>query len=183
MSKYTKNPTWADGSGGGTPITAAKLNNVEAGIFDAHYQAAARVYHNASQSISNSTPTALAFNSERFDTESNASSTIHDTASNNSRLTCRTAGKYLIIGNVEWAANGTGLRRLEISCSAGGGVFIAATEMPGTSTGTNKQIVSTIYDLAVNDYVELYVTQTSGGPLNVNASTNYSPEFMMVCVG
>lgn len=32
---YTPNPTWADGSGGGTPITAAKLNNIEAGIEDA----------------------------------------------------------------------------------------------------------------------------------------------------
>lgn len=29
---YTPNPTWADGSGGGTPITAAKLNNIEGGI-------------------------------------------------------------------------------------------------------------------------------------------------------
>lgn len=31
---YTPN-TWVDGSGGGTPITAARLNNMEAGIEDA----------------------------------------------------------------------------------------------------------------------------------------------------
>lgn len=29
---YTPNSTWVDGSGGGTPITAARLNNIEAGL-------------------------------------------------------------------------------------------------------------------------------------------------------
>lgn len=32
---YTGNPTWADGSGGGTPITAATLEVIEAGILAA----------------------------------------------------------------------------------------------------------------------------------------------------
>ena len=31
---YVQNPAWADGSGGGTPITAAKLNTVEQGVTD-----------------------------------------------------------------------------------------------------------------------------------------------------
>lgn len=34
MPKYVKNPTWADGSGGGTRIDAADLNVIEAGIYD-----------------------------------------------------------------------------------------------------------------------------------------------------
>ena len=29
---YTPNSTWVDGSGGGTPISAARLNNVESGV-------------------------------------------------------------------------------------------------------------------------------------------------------
>lgn len=29
---YTKNPTWVDGTGGGTPITAASLQHIEDGI-------------------------------------------------------------------------------------------------------------------------------------------------------
>lgn len=32
---YTPNTTWVDGSGGGTPLTAARLNNMEAGIWPA----------------------------------------------------------------------------------------------------------------------------------------------------
>lgn len=29
---YTKNPTWVDGTAGGTPITAATLQHIEDGI-------------------------------------------------------------------------------------------------------------------------------------------------------
>ena len=69
----------------------------------------ARVYHNAAQAIATSSGTALAFNNERYDTD-----LIHDPATNNSRLTCQTAGKYLIIANIQWAANATGFRQLGI---------------------------------------------------------------------
>ena len=41
----------------------------------------------------------------------------------------------------------------------------------------------TLYELAVNDYVELVVYQSSGGALNVVSSGNHSPEFMMVYQG
>jgi hypothetical protein len=81
---FVKDTTFADGSGGGTPITAAKLNNIEQGVFDAHLMPAVRVYHNTTQSVSTATHTALAFNSERFDTAGGAASTQHDTVTNNS---------------------------------------------------------------------------------------------------
>lgn len=183
MAKYVKNTTWADGSGGGTAITAAKLNNVESGIFDAHYQAAARVTHNTTQNVTNVTETALAFNTERFDTESNAASTIHDTASNNSRLTCRTAGKYQITANIQWDSNNTGVRQLSIRLN--GTTFIARVGQAstGTALGWTNQSVSTLYDLAVNDYVEATVWQDSGGTRTIDFGSNWTPEFMMVCVG
>jgi hypothetical protein len=53
--------------------------------------------------------------------------------------------------------------------------------MTGVATG-NYQVVTALYDLAVNDYVELHVRQNSGISLNVAASSNYSPEFMMTRV-
>ena len=43
--------------------------------------------------------------------------------------------------------------------------------------------ISTEYSLAVNDYVELVVYQSSGGALDVNAAANYSPEFGMTFQG
>src|SRR5262245_40483526 len=64
---------------------------------------AARAYHSANQSINSGTNTTLNFDSERFDSD-----TIHDNVTNNSRLTCKTAGKYLICCNVRWASNATG---------------------------------------------------------------------------
>lgn len=180
MPNYVKNPTWADGAGGATPITAAKLNNVESGIFDAHYQAAARVYRTTSQSINDSTLTAIAFDAERFDTESNASSTIHSTVSNTERLTAQTAGKYQISASIIWASNATGKRELYIRLN--GATSLAVVTQPAISGQAIAQTISTLYNLDVSDYVEACGFQTSGGALNVSNVGNSSPEFMMVRV-
>ena len=96
--------TWTDGSGGGTPISAARLGVLEEGILDSSLAPAVRVFHNASQSITNSTLTALAFNSERFDQAGGVASTMHDTVTNNSRLTAIYAGVYMIGGTIRWAS-------------------------------------------------------------------------------
>lgn len=136
----------------------------------------ARVFHNAAQSIANATHTAVAFNSERFDTNE-----IHDTATNNTRLTCKTAGKYLIGGTLEYAANASGIFRIA-AIRLNGATFISSGKET-FPTGGLAHLVSaetqTLYDLAVNDYVELMAYQDTGGALNVNASGNYSPEFWM----
>ena len=42
---------------------------------------------------------------------------------------------------------------------------------------------TTIYELAVNDYVQMGVYQDSGGNLNLNAVGVYSPAFMMEYIG
>lgn len=139
----------------------------------------ARAYHNAAQSIANVTTTALALNSEREDTD-----TIHDTATNNSRLTCKTAGVYAIWGCVEYAANAAGVVR---SCSIrlNGATYLISFgvhPIQGGAVATALQ-AATVYRLAVNDYVELMVYQDSGGALNVNSAGNYSPEFSMLRLG
>ena len=139
----------------------------------------ARAYHNALQALVTATFTALALNSERWDTD-----TIHDLAVNNSRLTCKTAGKYVICGNVEYAVSAAGTTRL--ACIKLNGItFIAIQQQPPVAGGvlTTAVSVTTTYDLAVNDYIELVGYQDSGGNLNVNATGNYSPEFSMVRTG
>lgn len=177
---YTENTAWADDSGGGTPITAAKLNNVEQGITDAHLQPCARVYHNAAQSINDATDTVLAFNSERFDQVGGATSNQHDNSTNNSRLTCRYAGVYAITANVQFAGNGTGDRYLFLRLNG----TTKITQVHVTADATeNDLVVTTDYALAVNDYVEALVHQSSGGALNVQATGNWSPEFMWKRVG
>lgn len=148
---------WATPSGGASP--------------------ACHVYHDAQQEIANRTDTVLAFNSERFDTDS-----IHDNSANNSRLTCKTAGKYLISGHAEFTQHATGLRTLWILLN--GTTILAMQKVPGTSVSNNNTTISiqTMWDLEVNDYVELWVRQASGTSLNVLA-VNSSPQFMMVKVG
>jgi hypothetical protein len=178
---YVKNPTWADNVGGGTSIDAADLNIIENGIFEISYAPAVGVFHNANQAITTSTLTALAFNSERFDQVANAASTMHDTVTNNTRLTCRYAGVYDIKGCVVWAGNATGIREVDIRLN--GATQLQQEKQINAGAGeTVAQSISRHYPLAVNDYVELMVWQTSGGNLNVNVVGNYSPEFSMVRV-
>lgn len=178
---YTENTAWADNVGGGTPITAAKLNNVEQGITDAHLMPAVRVTHNTTQSISHATETTLAFNTERFDQVGGASSNQHDTVTNNSRLTCRFAGIYLIAANVNWPSGTNALRQCRIRLN--GTTYIADDVRPAEPTFTAcDHNMSTLYQLAVNDYVEVRVAQNSGGALVITSQANFSPEFMMVRV-
>src|SRR5919108_3473294 len=89
--------TWVDGV---STCSAARNTYQEEGISAAHLQPSVRVFHNATQSITTATETALAFNSERWDTAFGSASTQHDTATNNSRLTAQYAGKYLVVGHV-----------------------------------------------------------------------------------
>jgi len=137
---------------------------------------AARVSHNANQAIaSGGSGSAVAFNTERFDTD-----TIHDTVTNNSRLTCKTAGKYLIVGNVDWEGASTGTRALSIR--AGGSTIEASVWSPPNGTNALRQSVSCLLDMAVNDYVELVAFQDTGSNKNVTSSANFSPAFSMVKV-
>ncbi len=132
-----------------------------------------RAYHNAAQSINDATWTALAFNSERFDNDG-----IHDPATNNSRLTCVTAGVYLIVGMVQFASNNTGFRGVGIR--RGGTQYIAVQTQTATQNNVHQFSISAIYDMAATNYVELMVYQNSGGSLNVDTVDAVSAEFGMV---
>lgn len=174
MSNYVKQ-TWADNDSN-FPLSAARMAVIENGIYDAHFQPAVRVFRSANQSIATATLTALAFDQTRYDTDN-----VHDTVTNNSRFTCKTAGKYAITGNVSFAANATGFRRALIRLN-GTTNIAAANQLSVTASLEAYLNVRCDYDLAVNDYVELVVEQTSGGALNVLVAGNFSPEFAMVRV-
>lgn len=179
MSNPYTRQTWTDAV---SALSAARLGVIETGIFDAHFQPAARAYHNANQAITTATTTALALNSERFDQDGLGTSTIHDNATNNSRLTCRVAGKYHIIGCVDWEAIVTGAIRLS-RIRLNGATLLGSQQTDPSASHSSNTTVSALYDLAVNDYVELVVFHDRGSNLNVLSSANESPEFMMFRVG
>jgi hypothetical protein len=170
--------TWTDGS---SSASAARMGVLESGIFETSLAPAVRVYHSAAQSLTTGVELALAFNSERFDRAGGAASTQHDTATNNSRLTALYVGAYQISGTVQFASNVTGLRWVRIRLN--GATILAHTSVPSGLSGTATRLsVSTLYDFAINDYVELVVRQDSGGALDVETLAQSSPEFMMVRV-
>ena len=136
----------------------------------------ARVYNNADISIANNTVIALTFNAERWDTD-----TIHDTSTNTGRLTCKTAGVYNIFANVAFNTNTTGYRSTLIRHN--GSTTIGLCVSAPASGAYTIHNLSCQYSLAVNDYVEVVVQQTSGGALLVKTGLNYSPEFGMTFCG
>ncbi len=143
------------------------------------YTEGARAYHNADQTISTGGFVAIALNSELHDSD-----TIHDNSTNNSRLTCNTAGVYIITGHIDLEANSTGLRSLYIrlngTTSIGEYQSNNVTSAPATTWITS---IATIYKLAVTNYVELMIRQTSGGDLELLAFANTSPHFAMQRIG
>lgn len=135
----------------------------------------ASVTHNAAQSINDTTVTVLAFNTENFDTDA-----IHDTVTNNSRLTCKLTGKYFIGGVVYWDPNITGFRQIFIKLN--GTTILASQIVAPSPAGQTQQVVGLLQSLTATDYVELYVQQGSGGALNVTSGSG-SPTFYMYYVG
>jgi len=133
---------------------------------------AVRVTHSVNQSISTGTNTIVAFDTERWDTDS-----IHDNVTNNSRLTAVTAGKYVISTNIQWQDFGSSKFNVEVHILLNGSTKIAESRRKQRSTAIMS--LDCVYDLGINDYVEVRVKQDTGSSKNVIASAQRSPEFMM----
>lgn len=134
----------------------------------------ARVYHNATQNVSNNTVTALAFNSEQVD-----ASGYHDNATNNPRLTVPSGqgGLHSIKGHIEFGgANTTGIRWLAIRRN--GTDYLAVQSAPAQNALTQISVTTDI-ELVATDYVELVFNQTSGGTITVAAGS--SPSNLYAC--
>jgi len=140
------------------------------------YHEGARIYHNANVAIPHNTWTVLPFTLERYDTDG-----IHDNVISNSRLTCQTAGKYLIVANISWAGNAAGYRRLNIWKN--GAVWLNQIGANAPDAGFLSVECATIYDLIVGDYVEVRVYQNCGGVLNSSYQVQRTPHFMMQRIG
>ena len=138
----------------------------------------ARVYHDAAQEIADLELVPLAFNQERYDTDE-----IHDTVTNNHRLTCRTAGKYHIWTNFAFEFNEIGLREAHIMHYRTAAVIIALLRVDATTAFATVISLATVYDLAVDDYVYVLAYQNTGVALNVISSPQYTPEFGMQRIG
>lgn len=138
-----------------------------------------RVANSAALSIANTSDTPLTFDTEQWDHDPNGA--IHDPSSNSGRLTCRTAGWYLIGACISFAANGTGFRQVALRLN--GTTAIAIVNQLSVGPGDDTRLtVNTVYQMAANDYFEVLVYQTSGGALDIQPGGNFTPYFWIAKV-
>lgn len=156
---YTTPRTWASGE----RPTAAQLNEqLRDNVSFLANPPACRANRTANQTISNNTTTAVQFSAaDSYDTGS-----MHDPASNNTRVTVPTAGLYAVTLN--WTMNSSGT------------AMIGAIRVNGTTdwnhvredaSGTITQQVSDVLKLSANDYVEGTVFQLTGGDVTMSRAT------------
>lgn len=106
-----------------------------------------RVYHSTSQSLTSLV--ALAFDSENFDADG-----FHDTVTNNTRITVPPggAGKYMIGASFQNVNTNPTVIKLRLN----GTTDIAFGHGEGHSGSLAGSHISTIYDLADADYIEVF---------------------------
>ena len=138
----------------------------------------------ANQSLNDVTWTLITWTAaDTFDTDS-----MHDPASNDSRILAPIAGKYLAMATVGFAANTTGSRFARIEKNAAGvldaGTFVSQAALDANTEATNPTATSFSFfglvDMAANDYIEVFAYQSSGGALNVLATRS---NFALMYVG
>lgn len=147
-----------------TPGVAAALTN------------SVRVKNSTTQSLTDSTLTALTFDTEDFD-----NGAMHSTSSNTSRLTAPSTGYYISTCSVGFAANSTGTRQVFIRKN--GSTLLGSTEtVAGADGGTTRITTATIINLSATDYLECIAYQTSGTGINTEVHTDLTPIFSAIQV-
>jgi len=116
-----------------------------------------KVTKTADQSIPRITLTMVTWDSEEYDTDD-----MHDTVTNNTRITFNTAGKYSILAQSEWEANSGGFRFMDIMKN---GVDSIA-RVRNLADNASEHNIAFVGEFAVGDYIELEVFQDTGGNLD-----------------
>lgn len=145
------------------------------GVVNDTAQPRAKVKNGTDQSIADATPTVLAFDAEDFDV-----GTLHDTVTNNSRITVPTggAGIWLFVANVQFAVfNGTYRQTVQVGKNGTftGTSLVGVDQRTIYSSGQGDEWVQVVglYTTADADYFEVRVEQTSGSSLLVKVGSTF----------
>lgn len=123
----------------------------------------------SAQSLTSGTFAAVTLDAEDVD-----SANGHSTSSNTSRYTGQYAGWYGVSGGAGFAFNATGNRALDLRVN---GAVVNGTQsniatLTASSSTAQPVIATEFVFLNVNDYVELFAFQSSGGSLNTAVTTD-----------
>lgn len=125
-----------------------------------------RVRMTADEVCTNVVWTVIPFAGEDYDTDS-----MHDNSTNNSRVIFKTAGKYIITFYASFLESTLGtLRAITIETNSAG--THDATKIEGSMVnqfdgdGRSRAFGAFIQEFSVNDYIEMFVLQNTGGNLS-----------------
>lgn len=142
-------------------VTAQMLNEqLKDNLTYLHEELPTAKVSKSSFAVVSGTTTILSFDAEDYDNDG-----MFDSGTP-AQLTCKTAGTYLVVAKASFDANATGIRQVEAKLV---GVTVIASEIvasAGSSSATKLNAVA-IYQLAVNDRIEMRVYQNAGSALNV----------------
>jgi hypothetical protein len=124
-----------------------------------------RVSNAAGTSIPNATDTAIPFASESYDTDS-----MHDTVTNNTRITINTPGVYMIAANVTFAGSSVGSRSVYLRLNGSTVIGYMTEKVTDDATQGGGVTITVARKLNAGDYVEVMARQTSGGALALSTS-------------
>lgn len=141
----------------GEVLTAAMMNTYTS-------NSAASVYLTSASSIPNITDSVVTWSSAEYDTDSMFS------AGSATRLTCKTAGIYIVTFTLAWPNNSTGERIGWIQKNGSTADRWGMVRMSPSTTGETIQTAAAQMSLVVNDYIQIGVYQSSGGALNLNGT-------------
>jgi hypothetical protein len=151
-----------------TPATHQVIKN-NAGVSSFR---GARVTKSATQSVNNSSDTAVTFNTESYDTDG-----IHDNVTNNTRLTVPAGVSYVDIGyNLAWASGAADT--LRASWITKNGVNIGIGDYRSSKYEQRATVKTGPIAVTPGDYFQLLVFQESGGALNVSTETVFWMEII-----
>lgn len=172
----------------GTPRTWAAGERPTAAQFNAEFRdwitalanpPACRLYHSSTQTMNNGAFTTVAFNTEAYDTDG-----MHDTVTNNSRITINKAGLYVIQSCLAVPGDADGERITEFLIN---GSIEAAFERRGANVTTGGDILplTLVRKFAASDYIECRFYHTAGANLTMAAktATNETPSFAATWIG
>lgn len=120
-------------------------------------------YASTTQSVANNTPSPITLDTEVADSYGG-----HSTVTNTSRYIAQVAGYYVAVGSVTFGSNASGIRTAQIYKN---GVVVPGGYFAGSAGSFNCSAIGiTVVSLAVNDYIEVWGNQSSGGALSTVAN-------------
>jgi len=129
--------------------------------------ASCRVTQSSGTSLSDNTETTVAFATEAWDTDS-----MHDTVTNNSRITIQTTGIYVVTAGL---AVTSATETLDAMLRVNGSTYIARARDSVTSSAFAQYVnVSAIYSFTAADYVELRAYQDNTANSSRTTDTTYT---------